>query len=112
MKYFVLGAFSSAFFLYGIALVYGATGSTNLADDRRTSGSAARVSPAFADGAPSCSSPASPCCSSASGSRSPPCPFHSWTPDVYQGSPTPVVGLHGVGREGRRLRRAAPGLRR
>ena len=34
MKYFVLGAFSSAIFVYGIALVYGATGSTNLASDR------------------------------------------------------------------------------
>ena len=35
MKYFVLGGFSSAFFLYGIALIYGATGSTNLVDDRQ-----------------------------------------------------------------------------
>ena len=38
IKYFVLGAFSSAFFLYGIALVYGATGSTNLVEDRRLPG--------------------------------------------------------------------------
>ena len=35
LKYFLLGAFSTAFLLYGIALVYGATGSTNLSDDRR-----------------------------------------------------------------------------
>ena len=39
-------------------------------------------------------------------------PFHSWAPDVYQGSPSPVVVVHGLGREGRRLRRAAPGVRR
>ena len=36
-------------------------------------------------------------------------PFHSWTPDVYQGSPTPVGRVHGGGRQGGRLRRAAPG---
>ena len=108
LKYFVLGAFSSAFFLYGIALVYGATGSTNLIDDQRAScaGEHARIEqrPAAA--------PASPCCSSASGSRSRPCRSTSGRPTSYEGAPTPVVGLHGGGRQGGRLRRPAPGLRR
>ena len=39
-------------------------------------------------------------------------PFHSWTPDVYQGSPSPVGRVHGVRREGGGLRRAAAGVRR
>ena len=38
-------------------------------------------------------------------------PFHFWTPDVYQGVAEPARGLHGLGREGRRLRRAPAGLR-
>ena len=38
-------------------------------------------------------------------------PFHVWTPDVYQGAPTPVTGVHGVGRQGRRVRRPAAGVR-
>ena len=96
MKYFVLGAFSSAFLLYGIALVYGATGSTNLAasdpsavacaGDRRRCSAQRR-----------CCSPASRCCSSGFGFKVAAVPFHSWTPDVYQGAPTPVDGVHGVG---------------
>lgn len=87
MKYFVLGAFSSAFFLYGIALVYGATGSTNLTDINAylgtlgsrlvdlelllvgvallLTGLAFKIAVA---------------------------PFHFWAPDVYQGSPSPVTG--------------------
>ena len=63
IKYFVLGGFSSAFFLYGIALVYGATGSTNLVDDRRSS------SPTTCCSRTGCCSPASRCCSSGSASR-------------------------------------------
>ncbi len=85
VKYFLLGAFSSAFFLYGIALVYGYAGSFTLAGiDRAVSdrvggqnlllagmaliavGLLFKVSAA---------------------------PFHSWTPDVYQGAPTSVTGF-------------------
>ena len=68
LKYFVLGGFSSAFFLYGIALVYGAVGSTNITDMVAT----------FERHLPSTATtpwswPARPCCSSGWGSRSPPC---------------------------------------
>ena len=85
MKYFVLGAFSSAFFLYGIAFVYGATGSTNLSQDRRPSWPRTR-----------CWTTA--CCSLGLvlllvglGFKVAAVPFHQWTPDVYQGSPSPAV---------------------
>ena len=84
MKYFVLGAFSSAFLLYGIALVYGAVGSTKLTyiaqflegnslekDGLLLGGFALLLVGMFFKVAA--------------------VPFHAWTPDVYQGSPTPVV---------------------
>ena len=90
IKYFVLGAFSSAFFLYGIALVYGATGSTNLAVIKTFLATRVvtdetmlfigfallLVGLAFKVAA---------------------APFHSWTPDVYQGSPSPVVAYMASG---------------
>jgi NADH-quinone oxidoreductase subunit N len=84
MKYFVLGAFSSAFFLYGIAFVYGATGSTNLS----------RISAFLAQNV---------LLSDGTlllglvlmlvglGFKIAAVPFHSWSPDVYQGSPSPAV---------------------
>ena len=84
MKYFVLGAFSSAFLLYGIALIYGAVGSTKLTyivqflesgalerDGLLLGGFALLLVGMFFKVAA--------------------VPFHAWTPDVYQGSPTPVV---------------------
>ncbi len=85
IKYFVLGAFSSAFFLYGIALVYGSTGSTNLgviADFLRTNsltnglllGGFALLIVGL-------------------GFKVAAVPFHMWTPDVYQGSPTPATAF-------------------
>ena len=85
MKYFLLGAFSSAFFLYGIALIYGYAGSFDLsaidaAVSASTSGtplllagiSLVAVGLLFKIGA---------------------APFHAWTPDVYQGAPTAVTGF-------------------
>ncbi len=84
MKYFLLGAFSSAFFLYGVALIYGATGTLLLPGIRDAlavhgDSSLALVGVAllsvgllFKVGA---------------------VPFHSWIPDVYQGSPTPITGF-------------------
>ncbi len=89
MKYFLLGAFSSAFFLYGIALVYGYAGSFELADiDQAVSDSSGAnayllggiglisVGLLFKVGA---------------------APFHAWTPDVYQGAPTSVTAFMAAG---------------
>jgi NADH-quinone oxidoreductase subunit N len=85
MKYFLLGAFSSAFFLFGIAMLYGYSGSVSLAKIASTAaGSTSNDTLLFAGialtglgllfkvGA---------------------VPFHSWKPDVYQGAPTPITAL-------------------
>jgi NADH-quinone oxidoreductase subunit N len=86
LKYFILGGFSSAIFIYGIALTYGATGSTNLTQIADflsknavlTNGlllaglALMLVGFAFKVAA---------------------VPFHMWTPDVYQGAPSPVTGF-------------------
>ena len=85
IKYFVLGAFSSAFLLYGIALTYGATGSTNLAfiagylrESTITEGVLLGGLAFLLVGL---------------GFKVAAVPFHMWTPDVYEGSPTPVTGF-------------------
>lgn len=85
LKYFLLGAFSSAFYLFGVALMYGATASTSFSGVasalRLTAGNDGLVIAAavmivvgllFKLGA---------------------VPFHSWTPDAYQGAPTPVTAF-------------------
>ncbi|HEY9075798.1 MAG TPA: NADH-quinone oxidoreductase subunit N [Anaerolineaceae bacterium] len=89
LKYFLLGAFSSGFLLYGTALVYGATAHTNLGD----------IIAAIKD------SSYSPFLMSAGslfilvgfGFKVAAAPFHMWTPDVYQGAPSPVAGFMSVG---------------
>lgn len=86
LKYFLLGAFSSAFFLFGAALVYGGTGSLSL------SGINAAVSRGGADGV------GLPLIGLALLSvgllfKIGAVPFHSWVPDVYQGAPTPVTAF-------------------
>ncbi|HJM26779.1 MAG: NADH-quinone oxidoreductase subunit N [Acidimicrobiales bacterium] len=90
LKYFLLGAFSSAFLLYGIALVYGATGSTNMArisaylahtvliDDAMLLAGLGLLLVGL-------------------GFKVAVVPFHAWTPDVYQGAPTPVVAWMAAG---------------
>src|SRR6266545_4722676 len=83
MKYFLLGAFSSAFFLYGIAMAYGATNTTSITGMARaltgrvgseplalTAAGLLAVGFAFKVAA---------------------VPFHSWAPDAYQGAPTPII---------------------
>ncbi|HVE63084.1 MAG TPA: NADH-quinone oxidoreductase subunit NuoN [Mycobacteriales bacterium] len=88
-KYFLLGAYSSAFFLYGLALLYGYAGSVNLSEIAEASGrvdtnqaflysglAMLAVGLLFKVGA---------------------VPFHSWTPDVYQGAPTPITALMAAG---------------
>jgi NADH-quinone oxidoreductase subunit N len=85
IKYFLLGAFASAFFLYGVALLYGYAGSVDLFDILQAQNSSTQsdillylgfgllvVGLLFKAGI---------------------APFHSWTPDVYQGSPTPVTAF-------------------
>ncbi|HEX8859771.1 MAG TPA: NADH-quinone oxidoreductase subunit NuoN [Actinomycetes bacterium] len=89
MKYFLLGAFSSAFLLYGIALCYGATRSTNLAAiARAVAGTEINASVLLAGVAllavGFCFKVAA-------------VPFHMWTPDVYQGAPTPVTAFMAAG---------------
>jgi NADH-quinone oxidoreductase subunit N len=84
IKYFLLGSFATAFFLYGVALAFGATGSTNLY--------------AIAHGLETTSTPALALMALAMiliglGFKVSAAPFHVWTPDVYQGAPAPVVGL-------------------
>lgn len=85
MKYFLLGAYASAFLLFGIALLYGFAGSVKLADIAAAVGAPSDLDPLlfgglvlllvgllFKVGA---------------------VPFHAWTPDVYQGAPTPITGF-------------------
>ncbi len=89
LKYFLLGAFSSAFFLFGAALIYGYAGSLELSDIatavQNQSGMDGLLIPGvllvvvgllFKVGA---------------------APFHAWTPDVYQGAPSPVTGFMAAG---------------
>jgi NADH-quinone oxidoreductase subunit N len=90
LKYFLLGAFASGFFLYGIALLYGATGTTNLGRlgaalsapdavrDPMVLAGLALVLVGF-------------------GFKTSAVPFHQWAPDVYQGAPTTVAALIATG---------------
>ena len=89
LKYFLLGAFSSAILLYGVALAFGATGTTNISriaglsgapstDSRLMFAAAALLAVGFAF-------------------KIAVVPFHSWTPDVYQGAPTSVTGFMAAG---------------
>ncbi len=84
IKYFLLGSFATAFFLYGIALAFGATGSTSIG--------------AIAGGLTTTATPRLAFMAVAMiliglGFKVSAAPFHVWTPDVYQGAPAPVVGL-------------------
>jgi NADH-quinone oxidoreductase subunit N len=89
LKYFLLGAFSSAFFLYGLALTYGATGTTNLA------GIATALS-ANSEGL-GLALVAAGLLAVGFAFKVAAVPFHMWTPDVYQGSPTPVTAFMAAG---------------
>ncbi len=89
IKYFLLGAFATGFVVYGIALVYGATGTTSL-----TGIAAAVTGPTFSKyflmiGAALILVGFS--------FKVAAVPFHMWTPDVYQGAPSPVTGFMAVG---------------
>ncbi|MGH9837010.1 MAG: NADH-quinone oxidoreductase subunit N [Blastocatellia bacterium] len=86
LKYFLLGSFATAFLLYGMALVYGATGTTNIE----------KISAAI--GAGQVNYPALLLVGAAMmlvgfGFKIASAPFHLWTPDVYEGAPTIVTGF-------------------
>lgn len=88
IKYFLMGAFASAFVLYGLALLYGETGSTRF-DDIATALAAGTSSPMLAAlGALMLIAGFAFKMSLA--------PFHAWSPDTYQGSPSPFVGFLSV----------------
>jgi NADH-quinone oxidoreductase subunit N len=91
-KYFVLGALSSAIFLYGIAMVYGATGSTSLTgiNEAIMSVNDAGLSPLRES---SMILLGMALLLVGFGFKVSAVPFHVWTPDVYQGAPTPVVAF-------------------
>jgi NADH-quinone oxidoreductase subunit N len=85
VKYFLLGAFASAFFLYGLALVYGATGSIRL--------SAIREAAAAQTGGGVLLVLGLALLIVGLMFKASVAPFHAWTPDVYQGAPTPVTAF-------------------
>jgi len=89
LKYFLLGAFSTGFLLYGIALVYGATGSTNLqVIGQRVAQLGLAGSPMLLIGVG--------LLLVGFGFKVAAAPFHMWAPDVYEGAPTPVTGYMAV----------------
>jgi NADH-quinone oxidoreductase subunit N len=89
LKYFLLGSFASAFFLYGTALIFGATGSTNLFAIAETLRSA-QVQASLVQ--LSAAMMLIALCFKVAVA-----PFHIWTPDVYEGAPTPVTGFMSAG---------------
>ncbi|MCD6309091.1 MAG: NADH-quinone oxidoreductase subunit N [Candidatus Eremiobacteraeota bacterium] len=90
LKYFLLGAFASAIFLYGISLIYGNIGSTKFDDILITLGQGdIVVSPAMILGILGILT--------GLGFKVAAAPFHMWAPDVYQGAPTPVTAFISVG---------------
>lgn len=88
MKYFILGSFASAFLLYGMALIYGATASTNL-----TQIAAKVADPNF----PGLLLIGAALMIVGFGFKIAMAPFHVWTPDVYEGAPSPVTGFMAAG---------------
>jgi NADH-quinone oxidoreductase subunit N len=85
VKYFLLGAFASAFFLYGLALIYGYAGSVRFSDIAAAAVGSAR-SDALLFGGLALLVVGLMFKASVG-------PFHTWTPDVYQGAPTPVTAF-------------------
>ncbi len=88
MKYFLLGAFATGFLLYGVALVYGATGTTNLDKIAAAAAGSAR-DPILLIGFA--------LLLVGFGFKISSVPFHMWTPDVYEGAPTTVTALIATG---------------
>ena len=96
IKYFLLGSFSSAIFLFGLVLTFGYTGTTNIREIAAPLSQIVgarrlheRLSPALLMGLALLTTGAA--------FKIAAVPFHYWTPDAYQGSPTPVTGYLSVG---------------
>ena len=92
IKYFLLGSFSSAIFLFGLAFVWGLTGTTRIgevADQLTASMATGGLSAGLALGLAFLTTGVA--------FKIAAVPFHYWTPDAYQGSPTPVTGYLSVG---------------
>ena len=90
LKYFLLGAFATGFLLYGMTLVYGSTGSTNLFKiSEFVQNPSAQSSPLLLMGLV--------LLVIGFGFKVASAPFHMWAPDVYQGAPTPVTAFMAVG---------------
>lgn len=89
LKYFLLGAFSSGFVLYGISLVFGATGYTDFQNIVSTVNTGSINQPLFLGGAA--------LLLVGFGFKAAIVPFHMWSPDVYQGAPSPVTAFMSVG---------------
>ena len=96
IKYFLLGSFSSAIFLFGVAFVWGITGTTRINGDQ---GIAAQLATVVAGGEPLSAGLAIGLAFLTTGVafKIAAVPFHYWTPDAYQGSPTPITGYLSVG---------------
>jgi NADH-quinone oxidoreductase subunit N len=84
LKYFLLGSFATAFFLYGVALMFGATGSTSIT----VIGQALRL-----ERIPVLAYVGVAFMFVGLGFKVGAAPFHVWTPDVYEGAPAPIVGF-------------------
>jgi NADH-quinone oxidoreductase subunit N len=84
VKYFLLGSFATAFFLYGVAMMFGATGSTNIEDIAAV---------LRAEQPPLLAYVGVALMFVGLGFKVAAAPFHIWTPDVYEGAPAPVVGF-------------------
>ena len=88
MKYFLMGAFATGFLVYGMALVYGATGTRARRASPRRLGTAKNPGLVFAGGF---------MLVVAFGFKVAAVPFHMWAPDAYEGAPTPVTGFMAAG---------------
>ena len=104
VKYFLMGAFTSGILLYGLALLYGLTGSTNLAAVAQSLSGLSLDNPALVL--------ATILVVVGFGFKIAAVPFHMWAPDTYEGAPTSITAFHVVGGQGRGLGGPGAGVRR
>jgi NADH-quinone oxidoreductase subunit N len=97
LKYFLLGAFATGFIVYGTALVFGAAGTTSLSGIVTFVGSSGTPGPSGASGGSMLLTIGAALILVGLGFKIAAVPFHMWTPDVYQGSPTSVTAFMAAG---------------